>query len=184
MTYTHLSALRGELARQKLDGFVVPRADEHLGEDVPPRRRAPRLADRFHRQRRAGGGAGRQGGGVHGWPLRAAACRADRPGLVGPLPRDRGAAAHLAGRQRASRRPDRLRSAADGRGRPGPLHRCRPDHGAGGGQSGGRGLDRPAAAARCPRRAASAVVRRALGGGQTGGHRQGPASRRNRMRRC
>lgn len=27
-----LAALRAELARQGLDGFLVPRADEHLGE--------------------------------------------------------------------------------------------------------------------------------------------------------
>jgi Xaa-Pro aminopeptidase len=31
-----LAALRQELARQGLDGFIVPRADEHLGEYVPP----------------------------------------------------------------------------------------------------------------------------------------------------
>jgi Xaa-Pro aminopeptidase len=30
-----LSALRRELARRNLDGFIVPRADEHLGEYVP-----------------------------------------------------------------------------------------------------------------------------------------------------
>jgi Xaa-Pro aminopeptidase len=30
-----LAALRGELARRGLDGFLVPRADEHLGEYVP-----------------------------------------------------------------------------------------------------------------------------------------------------
>ena len=35
MTHTRLSALRDELARQKLHGFIVPRADEHLGEYVP-----------------------------------------------------------------------------------------------------------------------------------------------------
>src|SRR3984885_3969291 len=35
MSDTRLSALREELARQKLDGFVVPRVDEHLGEYVP-----------------------------------------------------------------------------------------------------------------------------------------------------
>jgi len=32
-----LAALRAELARQGLDGFLVPRADEHLGEYVPAR---------------------------------------------------------------------------------------------------------------------------------------------------
>src|SRR3954470_22031217 len=30
-----LHALRHELARRGLDGFIVPRADEHLGEYVP-----------------------------------------------------------------------------------------------------------------------------------------------------
>jgi len=37
-----LAALRAELARRGLDGFVVPRADEHQGEYVP--KRAERLA--------------------------------------------------------------------------------------------------------------------------------------------
>src|SRR5208283_1267131 len=37
-----LTALRAELARQGLHGFIVPRADEHLGEYVPPA--AERLA--------------------------------------------------------------------------------------------------------------------------------------------
>jgi Xaa-Pro aminopeptidase len=35
MSTTRLSALRGELGRQGLDGFIVARADEHLGEYVP-----------------------------------------------------------------------------------------------------------------------------------------------------
>jgi Xaa-Pro aminopeptidase len=35
MSGSALSALRQELARQGLDGFIVPRADEHLGEYVP-----------------------------------------------------------------------------------------------------------------------------------------------------
>src|SRR5262245_20047664 len=39
---SRLAALRGELARRGLDGFVVPRADEHQGEYVA--RRAQRLA--------------------------------------------------------------------------------------------------------------------------------------------
>ena len=37
-----LAALRAELARRGLDGFVVPRADEHQNEYVPPS--AERLA--------------------------------------------------------------------------------------------------------------------------------------------
>jgi Xaa-Pro aminopeptidase len=39
---SRLAALRGELARRGIDGFVVPRADEHQGEYVP--RRSQRLA--------------------------------------------------------------------------------------------------------------------------------------------
>ncbi len=35
MTANRLIALRAELMRQGLDGFIVPRADEHLGEYVP-----------------------------------------------------------------------------------------------------------------------------------------------------
>src|SRR6185312_13496840 len=35
MTETPLAALRNELARRDLAGFIVPRADEHLGEYVP-----------------------------------------------------------------------------------------------------------------------------------------------------
>ena len=37
-----LAALRAELAARRLDGFLVPRADEHQGEYVP--KRAERLA--------------------------------------------------------------------------------------------------------------------------------------------
>ncbi len=36
MSATRLASVRAELARQGLDGFIVPRADEHLGEYVPP----------------------------------------------------------------------------------------------------------------------------------------------------
>src|SRR6202044_277027 len=42
MSASALSALRQELVRQGLDGFIVPRADEYLGEYVPPS--AERLA--------------------------------------------------------------------------------------------------------------------------------------------
>src|SRR3954452_11441445 len=42
MTKAPLTALRDELARCGLDGFIVPRSDEHLGEYVPPS--AERLA--------------------------------------------------------------------------------------------------------------------------------------------
>ncbi len=42
MNSPNLYALRDELSRRGLDGFIVPRADEHLGEYVPPS--AERLA--------------------------------------------------------------------------------------------------------------------------------------------
>ncbi len=42
MSATHLTELRAELARRGLQGFIVPRADEHLGEYVPAN--AERLA--------------------------------------------------------------------------------------------------------------------------------------------
>src|SRR5512134_1955964 len=32
-----LAALRAEMKRRGLDGFIIPRADEHQGEYVPPR---------------------------------------------------------------------------------------------------------------------------------------------------
>jgi len=35
MNASRLTELRDELVRQGLDGFIVPRADEHLGEYVP-----------------------------------------------------------------------------------------------------------------------------------------------------
>ncbi|MEW5729748.1 MAG: aminopeptidase P family protein [Pseudomonadota bacterium] len=37
--FERLEALRAELVRRKLDGFVIPRADEHQGEYVAPRAR-------------------------------------------------------------------------------------------------------------------------------------------------
>ena len=36
MNGSHLADFRAELARRGLQGFIVPRADEHLGEYVPP----------------------------------------------------------------------------------------------------------------------------------------------------
>jgi len=42
MSHLPLSALREELKRRELDGFLVPRSDDHLGEYVPPS--AERLA--------------------------------------------------------------------------------------------------------------------------------------------
>ena len=102
------------------------------GRVCPAGRRAAALADRLLRQRRPRGRAARPRGGVHRRPLRAAARGADRPGAVGAAAHHRGTAARPGSPARAARRPHRLRPAADRRGRPAALHRCRPDDGAGG----------------------------------------------------
>ena len=44
-----LSAFREELARRKLTGFVIPRADQQQNEYVAALGRAAGLADRLHR---------------------------------------------------------------------------------------------------------------------------------------
>jgi Xaa-Pro aminopeptidase len=48
-----LSALREELARHKLAGFILPRADRHQNEYVPALRGTARLADGLRRLGRA-----------------------------------------------------------------------------------------------------------------------------------
>ena len=57
-TTARVAALRAELQRRGLAGFIVPRADEHQGEYVPPRA-AARLADRLYRVGRPGDRAAR-----------------------------------------------------------------------------------------------------------------------------
>ena len=49
-----LAAFREELARRKLTGFVIPRADQQQNEYVAAFRRAAGVADRLHRIRRIG----------------------------------------------------------------------------------------------------------------------------------
>lgn len=44
---TRTAKLREELARRGLDGFLIPRADEHQGEYVPPPCGTAALADRL-----------------------------------------------------------------------------------------------------------------------------------------
>src|ERR1044072_8503335 len=57
-----LAALRAELKRRGLDGFIVPRADRHQGEYVPPSEERLRRPPGFPRS----------GGGPHGRSRRAA----------------------------------------------------------------------------------------------------------------
>ncbi len=63
-----LAALRAELARRGLDGFVVPHSDQHMGEYLPAY--AERLAWLTSFTGSAGGrvGLGGKGGGFCEWP--------------------------------------------------------------------------------------------------------------------
>ena len=111
-------------------------------------RRTPGLADRLHRQRRTGCRACRASRPSSpmavtscSWPNRRMPRSVAAPAYHGT------AAAWLAGKTRAEGRTDRLRPAADQRGRAGSLYGRRPDNGPDGTQSDGRGLDRSAGAA-------------------------------------
>ena len=156
-----LAALRDELQRQGLDGFIVPRADEHLGEYVPAS--AERLAWLTGFTGSAGLAvvlADKAAVFTDGRYVLQLAAQTD-PDAVGAPAHHRGPAARLAGRQRTARGEDRLRPAADQRGGAGRYTEAGLDHAAGDAQPGRRGVDRPAAAAACARGAASAGVCRA-----------------------
>ncbi len=73
-----LAALRAELAKRGLDGFLVPHSDEHQGEYLPPR--AERLAwlTAFTGSAGRGGGADGQGGDLRRRALHAAGAPPDR----------------------------------------------------------------------------------------------------------
>ena len=120
---SRLAALRQELARQGLDGFIVPRADEHLGEYVPAS--AERLAWLTGFTGSAGLAAvlaDKAAVFTDGRYVLQLAAQTD-PAPVGAPPHHRGTTARLARRQRASRSQDRLRSAADQRRHAVALHR-------------------------------------------------------------
>ena len=74
-TGPRVQALRAELARRGLAGFIVPRADRHQNEYVPAVRGAARLADRLHRLGRRRRRAGRPRRAVRRRPLHAAGAR-------------------------------------------------------------------------------------------------------------
>ena len=73
-----VAALREELARRGLDGFIVPHADRSPERISAAVRRAARLADRFHRIGRRRHRHGRPRGAVRRWPLYPAGARAGR----------------------------------------------------------------------------------------------------------
>ena len=49
-----LASLRAELKRRGLEGFIIPRADEHQGEYVPPRAERLSWLTAFTRPHRRG----------------------------------------------------------------------------------------------------------------------------------
>ena len=71
-TGPRVAALRAELARRGLTGFILPRADRHQNEYVPPSEERARLAHRLYRLGRRRRGAGRPRGAVHRRPLHIA----------------------------------------------------------------------------------------------------------------
>src|SRR4051812_49899228 len=61
-----LAALREELARRKLTGFVIPRADQQQNEYVPPSEERLAWLTGFTGSAGLAGGAARQGAGLFG----------------------------------------------------------------------------------------------------------------------
>ena len=154
-----LAALRKELARRGLAGFLIPRADEHQGEYVPPR--AERLAwlTGFTGSAGARHRAGGEGRRLRRRPLYPAGPRPGGCGAVRAPASDRAAAGELDRRQSAQGRQARLRPLAPyARGGEAPAPGRRQGGGragCGGDQPPGRRLVGSAAAAagpgRCPR---------------------------------
>ena len=157
-----LQKLRDELGRQGLDGFIVPRADEHLGEYVPA------SAERLAWLTGFTGSAGlavvlADRAAVFTDGRYVAAARRTRPiaalweRRTSPNSR-RPPGSPSSG---AGRRPDRLRPAADQRGGAGALHRRRPRHGArvDANPIDAIWTDRPAAAGGAGRAASAGVCR-------------------------
>ena len=115
---SRVAALRAELKRRGLDGFLVPRADRQQNEYLPASRRAARLAHRLHRLGRFRDRAGRARRTVRGRALHGAGGRADRQGGLCHRTSGRQPARSVARAKRKKRVEDRLRSlAAHDRGR-------------------------------------------------------------------
>src|SRR6202000_2117069 len=90
-----LSALREELLRRKLTGFVVPRADQQQNEYVAPSEERLDLLGRLHRISWLGDRAGTGSRGFRGWPLYAAGRQAGRHQGLGGRVAGRAAAREL-----------------------------------------------------------------------------------------
>ena len=160
-----LSALREELARRKLSGFVVPRADQQQNEYVAPSEERLAWLTGFTGSAGARRGAGPGSRGVRRRPLHAAGGEAGRRQGLGGRVAGRAAAGELDLNTPEGRRPTRLRplaahlrrrrAAGDG------LRQGRRRAGRGRQQPDRYGLDRAAAAAgRAGRRPRPALCRR------------------------
>ena len=144
-----LARLRTELASRGLDGFIVPRADEHQGEYVPPRGQRLAWLTGFT------GSAGlaivlaRPRSAVCRWAVHIAGGRPDRYGLVRDPSPGRGTTGAMARHGAQERRGSRLRSLAAHAARGGAVsRRC------------GKGRCR---APRCPRQPARPGLARPTG---------------------
>ncbi len=154
-----LAAVRAAMRAQNLEGFLVPRADEHLGEYVPP------SAERLAWLTGFTGSAGlavvlrdRAAAFTDGRYTLQLAAQTD-PGLVRAASLGGRAGPGLDRRAHRARRPHRLRPDAGERGRTGEVPRRRAEPRAGRPQPGGRGMARPAAAAAGRGGAAPAALR-------------------------
>ena len=164
-----LAALREELARRKLTGFVVPRADQQQNEYVPPSRRAAGLADRLYRLGRAGDRADAGGRDLRRRPLHAAGGQAGRRQGWAVGIADRSAAGELV--SAASRRPATASASIRGctlrrqpSGSPAACAKAGAELVAGRQQPGRRGLaDRPQPPLGAGRPARPAICRRRRG---------------------
>ena len=113
-----VAALRAELKRRGLDGFVVPRADRQQNEYLPASEERLAWLTGFTGSAGAARRAEGQGRGVRRRPLHRAGRRAGRQSGVRHRASGRDAAEPVAGEERQGRRQDRLRSvAAHERGR-------------------------------------------------------------------
>ena len=181
-----LQALRAELARRGLAGFIVPRADEHQGEYVPPR------AERLAWITGFGGSAGlavilaEQGGDLRRWPLHHPGPPAGGREALRLPPPDRGAGGCLDRREPAQGRQAGLRPLAP---YPGPDRAAEARRGqgrrrAGGarGQSAGRRLAGPAAGAHRAGPSPRPRLHRQGLGGEAAGHRRAADGHAGRCR--
>jgi len=115
---TRAAALRAQLRKLKLTGFVVPRADEHQSEYVPPSTERLAWLTGFTGSDRACNRARAESRHFRRWPLHLAGARPDRHKGLRTSSNYGNFAAGLAEEQPAQGRRPWLRSMADNPGWP------------------------------------------------------------------